>query len=81
MSAKWNDQRAKWQIEVSSVLNDSEPEAFEGDVFINAGGILNDWKWPDIEGLENFEGNLIHSAAWVSVHLNPSQKILFVHMG
>ncbi|KAK1765315.1 hypothetical protein QBC33DRAFT_455591 [Phialemonium atrogriseum] len=64
VSAKWHEERAKWQLEVASVLDDSKPETFEGDVFINAGGVLNDWKWPDIEGLGNFQGNLIHTAAW-----------------
>jgi cation diffusion facilitator CzcD-associated flavoprotein CzcO len=35
------------------------------DVFVNAGGILNNWKWPDIEGLASFEGLAIHTASWV----------------
>lgn len=27
-------------------------------------GILNNWKWPDIDGLHDFGGPLIHSASW-----------------
>ncbi|KAK2073106.1 hypothetical protein P8C59_007412 [Phyllachora maydis] len=27
-------------------------------------GILNDWKWPDTEGIQTYEGVLIHSARW-----------------
>src|ERR1700755_3432247 len=27
-------------------------------------GILNSWKWPEIEGLHDFKGQLMHSAAW-----------------
>lgn len=34
------------------------------DILINAGGILNNWKWPDIPGLERFKGELFHSASW-----------------
>lgn len=33
-------------------------------VIINAGGFLNDWKWPKIEGLHEFEGELLHTANW-----------------
>ncbi|KAF4120117.1 Flavin-binding monooxygenase-like [Geosmithia morbida] len=33
-------------------------------VLINGTGILNNWKWPDIEGFEEFAGPKIHSAAW-----------------
>lgn len=27
-------------------------------------GILNTWKWPEIEGLHDFKGPVLHSAAW-----------------
>jgi cation diffusion facilitator CzcD-associated flavoprotein CzcO len=27
-------------------------------------GVLNVWKWPDIEGLHSFKGDLCHSARW-----------------
>ncbi|GAM39067.1 hypothetical protein TCE0_034f10308 [Talaromyces pinophilus] len=61
-SAVWNENDAKWAIKVQkgdgSVLEDNV------DVFINAGGVLNNWKWPNIEGLHNFKGKLIHSARW-----------------
>lgn len=33
-------------------------------VFINGSGLLNTWKWPDINGLHNFKGDLMHSAKW-----------------
>lgn len=29
---------------------------------INAGGILNKWQWPKIDGLKDFKGPLLHSA-------------------
>lgn len=34
------------------------------DIFVNACGILNNWTWPDIEGLFDFKGHLVHSARW-----------------
>lgn len=33
-------------------------------VLINATGTLNNWKWPDIPGLQDFKGTLLHSANW-----------------
>lgn len=33
-------------------------------VFVNGTGILNNWKWPEIEGLHDFRGPKMHSAAW-----------------
>lgn len=35
-----------------------------GDVLISAVGILNQWKWPNIPGLHDFKGRLVHSAAF-----------------
>ena len=67
--AVWNEDQARWSIEVSSKTS-TVPAKVQADVFVNAGGILNDWKWPDIEGLSSFEGALIHTASWVrSQHL------------
>lgn len=34
------------------------------DVLISATGALNNWKWPDIPGLHDFKGKLMHSARW-----------------
>lgn len=34
------------------------------DFYASATGILNKWKWPDIDGLENYKGRIVHSANW-----------------
>ncbi len=31
---------------------------------INATGLLNSWKWPDIPGINKFEGTILHSAKY-----------------
>lgn len=33
-------------------------------VLINGTGFLNSWKWPNIQGLHDFKGQLLHSANW-----------------
>lgn len=41
-------------------------EEFEdtADVVLSGLGVLNRWSWPDIEGLQDFQGSVIHSAQW-----------------
>jgi cation diffusion facilitator CzcD-associated flavoprotein CzcO len=46
--------------------NPGQPEIIsrECDVFVYGSGVLNNWKWPDIEGIDVFKGKLMHTAAW-----------------
>lgn len=37
-----------------------------GQIFINAGGFLNNWRWPQVDGMDSFKGPLLHSAHWDS---------------
>lgn len=45
-------------VDTGSVYSD------KADVLISATGALNNWKWPDIPGLHEFKGKLMHSAKW-----------------
>ena len=66
VSAKWDDSRGKWEVEVRVCggENKGQMEREECDLLVNGGGVVNKWKWPAIEGLHSFEGMLAHSAAW-----------------
>lgn len=67
MGATWDEPSGKWRVRVSRSSSPGTPtneEEHNADVVINAGGILNDWKWPDIKGLDTFRGRLLHTAAW-----------------
>ncbi|KAF5684530.1 sterigmatocystin biosynthesis monooxygenase stcW [Fusarium circinatum] len=67
IGAEWDDNTGLWRVQVARDISpgsDAVVEDHHAHVFINAGGILNDWKWPDIEGLHSFKGKLIHTAAW-----------------
>ena len=61
ISALWNDATAKWTVEV---VDNSTSRKFSRscDILINASGILNNYRWPSISGLDAFEGKLLHSA-------------------
>ncbi|RAQ53753.1 hypothetical protein AFGD_006827 [Aspergillus flavus] len=51
------------------------------DVFINAGGVLNNWKWPNIEGIHSFKGKLIHSARWDQKYDFTGKKVASISIG
>ncbi|KAF2771591.1 putative dimethylaniline monooxygenase [Teratosphaeria nubilosa] len=61
--AWWNEEAGKWKIEVQP--NGDPAAAFydEGEILVNATGVLNNWKWPAVPGIEKFKSKL-HSAAW-----------------
>ncbi|KAL2858523.1 flavin-binding monooxygenase [Aspergillus pseudoustus] len=61
--AEWDEELGRWAV----AIRDSESGASSqthGDIFINAGGILNAWKWPEIPGLRAFTGPCLHTASW-----------------
>ena len=61
--AQWLADESRWEIEI---LNELTGETIKDSchVLISAVGLLNAWKWPDIPGLEDFQGAKMHSAAW-----------------
>jgi len=48
----------RWRLETKSGLRD------DVDVVIAATGVLHHPKFPDLEGVDDFEGTLFHSARW-----------------
>ena len=34
------------------------------EVVIKCTGLVNDWRWPDIPGREEFQGKIMHTANW-----------------
>ncbi|PFH50241.1 hypothetical protein AMATHDRAFT_61440 [Amanita thiersii Skay4041] len=63
VGARWNDQAGKWNVEV---LDHDTGKTFSEscDFLINGTGVLNNWRWPAIPGLEDFKGDLLHTARW-----------------
>jgi cation diffusion facilitator CzcD-associated flavoprotein CzcO len=59
----WDDKLAKWNVEVQNLAT-GETFKDQADVLISARGNLNTPSWPDIDGLETFQGEVMHSATW-----------------
>ena len=78
VGAKWIHERNKWQVQIvktdgrehvisapgSHDAELEEPFIEECDVFINASGAYNNWRWPNIPNRESFSGTMIHPAQW-----------------
>ena len=65
--ARWEDSEGAWKLRVQELVSG---RSFEDicDIFIYACGYLNDWAWPKISGLDEYEGELVHSANWVCLY-------------
>lgn len=52
-----------WRLRIRDLGSDEVVED-EAEFFINGGGVLNKWKWPNVRGLHDFKGKLMHSARY-----------------
>ncbi|KAI1394479.1 FAD/NAD(P)-binding domain-containing protein [Hypoxylon trugodes] len=69
--AQWREEKGRWELRLES----SETEYYDDcDILINASGLLHTHKWPDIEGLEEFEGVKVHTAAWPETPVKTSGR-------
>ncbi|EXJ69271.1 uncharacterized protein A1O5_07307 [Cladophialophora psammophila CBS 110553] len=60
-NALWDQESGKWEITVRDEVT-KLTFVDECDVFINAGGPLNHWNMPKIDGIGRFKGVLAHTA-------------------
>ncbi|RMZ72463.1 sterigmatocystin biosynthesis monooxygenase stcW [Pyrenophora seminiperda CCB06] len=58
----WNQKLGKWYLHVQAPSGDIFEDSC--DVLVSARGGLNNKKWPSIEGMSDFKGEIMHSAAW-----------------
>ncbi|KAF4959661.1 hypothetical protein FSARC_10671 [Fusarium sarcochroum] len=74
----WNEESGTWKIKLEQGGEMKEDEA---DFVINASGFLNKWKWPDIPGLFDFKGKLLHSAKWDNSYDWEGKKVAVIGNG
>ncbi|KAF4964680.1 hypothetical protein FSARC_7387 [Fusarium sarcochroum] len=63
IGAHWSETSSKWIVHVKD-LKTGVCFQDDCDVLMTGEGVLNEWKWPDITGIETFKGKLLHSANW-----------------
>ena len=63
IEARWDDSEGVWDLTIENPKTKEQRKEW-AHVFVNGTGILNTWKWPEIEGLHDFKGPVLHSANW-----------------
>jgi cation diffusion facilitator CzcD-associated flavoprotein CzcO len=63
----WQEEKGEWLVKLREHRSGQEPREFEDHchLLLHSTGILNNFKWPDIEGLKDkFKGKVVHTARW-----------------
>ena len=63
VDATWLELEGNWNVTLQNV-KDGSTFTDKCDVLVNGSGVLTKWKWPDIAGMQDFKGEIAHSAAW-----------------
>jgi len=79
VECRWEEEEGKWHV----LVQDPDGNTFEdiGDVLIAARGTLNEKAWPEIDGLRDFEGEMMHSADWNEDYDFRNKKIGIIGSG
>ncbi|OCT52651.1 putative sterigmatocystin biosynthesis monooxygenase stcW [Cladophialophora carrionii] len=78
LETRWDDDAGKWQIKFDANGVVQEDTA---DILVNGSGFLNKWKWPQIAGLHDFQGKLVHSAKWDNTYSWEGKKVAVIGNG
>ncbi|KZT07846.1 FAD/NAD(P)-binding domain-containing protein [Laetiporus sulphureus 93-53] len=67
VEARYDEPMGKWHLCVrhprsANLAEEYEESTDSASFFLTGIGILSRWNWPDIDGLQTFEGKLLHSA-------------------
>lgn len=62
----WQQETGEWLVKLKQTNSDGTSRLFEDrcHMLLHGTGILNNFKWPAIEGMENFKGKIMHTAQW-----------------
>ncbi|KAL5621545.1 hypothetical protein BROUX41_006445 [Berkeleyomyces rouxiae] len=64
INAVWNESTGMWEVTIETP--DGSRFVDKANFLIDASGILNKWQYPKVPGLDDFKGQLIHTANWPS---------------
>ncbi|KAI1617827.1 cyclohexanone monooxygenase [Exophiala viscosa] len=62
----WQQESGEWLVKLKQTNPDGTTRLFDDrcHVLLHGTGILNNFKWPNIEGMEKFKGRIVHTARW-----------------
>lgn len=85
-SAKYDEERKKWKVEAKRIHGrnageDGEVQRYEGRFLVVATGEASDVFIPEVEGLSEFKGEVIHSTEYKCGEGYEQKKVLVVGAG
>jgi cation diffusion facilitator CzcD-associated flavoprotein CzcO len=72
--ARWDDAAARWRVQTTAGV-------FSAQVLVSAAGALADPVRPDVPGLADFAGTVMHSARWDGDHDLTGERVAVVGTG
>jgi cation diffusion facilitator CzcD-associated flavoprotein CzcO len=57
-AVRWNEQARRWHVELA------DGEVVVADVVVSAVGLFGAARYPDIQGFDEFSGDIMHTARW-----------------
>ena len=78
--AQWDATKGVWKLKIRDIASDTVIDD-EAEFFINAGGVLNKWKMPDVPGLKEYKGKLMHSAAYEEGYPLEGKRVAVIGAG
>ncbi|WP_256839139.1 flavin-containing monooxygenase [Ornithinimicrobium faecis] len=62
VEAMYDAESQRWHVNTQTSLG--ETVVYSPDVVISAVGVFSEMRWPDVPGLRDFTGELVHTADW-----------------
>src|SRR6185437_5570055 len=65
-AARWVAEDGIWEVELRTAGPDGSAEVttVRANAIVSAVGLFNRMKYPDIEGLDDFDGHVVHTSRW-----------------
>lgn len=80
IGAEWLEDAGQWKVSIMRLEDETVFEDY-AEFFLNGGGHLNNYKWPQVQGLNDFKGTKVHSANWDPSLDLTDKKVLIIGAG
>ncbi|MVU83373.1 NAD(P)-binding protein [Nocardia sp. ET3-3] len=74
MDARWDEGASVWRVETST-------SSLTADILISAAGIFAEAKYPELPGLDRFQGKTFHSLHWDHDHELTGERVAVIGTG
>lgn len=79
--AQWDESRKLWKVKLQRNGDPNDIIEDEGEVLVNATGVLNKWRWPDLPNRQRFQGKMLHSASYEEGYPLEGRRVMVIGSG